>query len=232
VVGYQQVPAGSGRTPRTIAAAWWRAGPAGWQRAAGAVAGALDGAGSRQMLAVTATRDGFVAVGSRDDFPAAWTSADGRTWTEAEVPLPAAATGAVLQHVVADGGTVVAVGVAYLPAGSMPFSARSLNGGSTWTVTLLPAAAGRAQASALAVVGSTFLVAGTFAVAPGQENVMVWTSVGGTEWTEMAPSGTGLTSPGIQAIAGLAVAGQAVTGVGFTASPAGEQPTLWRFRIG
>ena len=72
IVGYQ-VTGG-----RTIAAAWWSADLAGWQRGADAVSapggpGALDGPGphaaSRQMLAVTAGPQGFVAVGSAGPAP-------------------------------------------------------------------------------------------------------------------------------------------------------------------
>jgi hypothetical protein len=231
IVGYQQVPVPGQRNVRTIAASWWSAGLSGWQRAGGAVPGALDGGGNEQMLAVTATRTGFVAVGSRDGVPAAWTSAGGRTWTQADVPLPAGATGGVLQRVAADGGTVIAMGAAYSPVGSVPFWARSADGGSVWSVSLLPAHGGRTQVTALAAAGSTFIATGTFAEAPGQENVVLWTSPGGTAWAEAKPSGEGLASPGVQAIAGLAAYGRTVTGVGFTASPAGEQPILWQLRI-
>jgi hypothetical protein len=46
-----------------------------------------------------------------------------------------------------------------------------------------------------------------------------------------AVPGLGLASPGIQAITGLAVSGRTLTGVGFIATPADEQPTLWQPRI-
>ncbi|HET9974901.1 MAG TPA: hypothetical protein VFQ68_42185 [Streptosporangiaceae bacterium] len=39
-------------------------------------------------------------------------------------------------------------------------------------------------------------------------------------------------APGIQAITGLTVSGRTLTGVGFTATPSGEQPTLWQPPIG
>ena len=45
------------------------------------------------------------------------------------------------------------------------------------------------------------------------------------------PGRAGLASPGVQAITGLAVSGRTLTGVGFTATPAGEQPTLWQAPI-
>ena len=60
---------------------------------------------------------------------------------------------------------------------------------------------------------------------------MVWTSPNGTTWTAATPAGPGLASPGVQAITGLAVSGRTLTGVGFTATPAGEQPTLWQAPI-
>jgi hypothetical protein len=56
----------------------------------------------------------------------------------------------------------------------------------------------------------------------------VWTSRNGSSWQAAEPAGKGLTGPGIQAITGLAVTGSTLTGVGFTASPAGEQPVFWQ----
>jgi hypothetical protein len=223
IVGSQLV------TPaRTIAAAWWSAGLTGWLRAGDAGTGALDGAGSRQMLAVTATAGGFVAVGSHGLYPAAWTTPDGRTWTQADLPLPAGATQALLQHVAADGRIVVAAGVAQTAAGHVPFAARSADGGRTWTESTLPVPAGTAQVSALAATGGRFTMTGTFGARPGEQDVVVWTSQDGTTWQAATPAGSGLASPGIQAITGLAPSGRTLTGVGFTATPAGEQPTLWQ----
>jgi len=57
--------------------------------------------------------------------------------------------------------------------------------------------------------------------------VAVWTSADGARWTVRAPRGTGLSGAGIQQITGLAVSDGALTGVGFTATPTTEQPTLW-----
>lgn len=69
---------------------------------------------------------------------------------------------------------------------------------------------------------------GTFGVTPGERDVVVRTSPSGTAWTAATPAGLGLASPGIQEITGLAASGRTLTGVGFTATPAGEEPTLWR----
>jgi hypothetical protein len=222
IVGYQSVAG------RTIAAAWWSAGLAGWQRAAVSVGNA--GGASRQMLAVTAGPGGFVAVGSAGTAPAAWTAANGgQAWTQQDVPLPVGATRAVLQHVVSNGRTVVAVGTALTTGGQqLPFAASSADGGRTWTESALPVPAGRAFVTALTAAGHEFLATGTFGSTPGHQDVVVWTSASGSAWKAATPGGKGLTGTGIQAITGLDVADGTLTGVGFTATPGGEQPVFWQ----
>jgi hypothetical protein len=230
IVGYQVVGG------RTIAAAWWSAGLTGWQRAGDAVSaktgpGALDGPGaSRQMRAVAGGTRGFVAVGSDGNAAAAWTSADGgRTWTQQNVPLPVGATRAVLQRVVGNGHTVVAVGTALTTAGQqLPFAASSPDGGTTWTESALPVPAGRASVTALTAEGGGFLATGTYGSTPGHQDVVVWTSAGGSAWQAVTPTGLGLTGTGVQAITGLDVSDRTLTGVGFTAAPGGEQPVFWQ----
>jgi hypothetical protein len=225
IVGYQAVAG------RTIAAAWWSAGLTGWHRAGDATPGALDGPGaSRQMLAVTAGPRGFVAVGAAGDAPAAWTSTGGGSaWAQQNVPLPAGATRAVLQHVASSGRTVVAVGTALTTAGQkLPFAASSADGGATWTESALPVPAGRAFVTALTSAGGGFLATGTFGSTPGHLDVVVWTSASGSSWKAVTPGGQGLTGSGIQAITGLTVSGPTLSGVGFTATPGGEQPVLWQ----
>jgi hypothetical protein len=82
--------------------------------------------------------------------------------------------------------------------------------------------------TALAATGGSFTATGTYGSTPGHQNVVVWTSTDGSSWRAAEPAGQGLTGPGIQAITGLAVAGSTLAGVGFTASPAGEQPVFWQ----
>jgi len=67
-----------------------------------------------------------------------------------------------------------------------------------------------------------------FGATPGNRDVVVWTTADGTTWKAATPAGAGLASPGVQAITGLAGSGHTLTGVGFSATPAGEQPTLWQ----
>src|SRR4029077_7738093 len=168
----------------------------------------------------------FVAVGSHGDQPSAWTPAGGgRTRRLARPPMPVGSTRAVLEHVASVGPVVVAVGTAVTTEGrAVPFAASSGNGGATWAESALPAPAGLTSVTALVAAGGTFTATGSYGSTPGHQNVVVWTSHNGSSWQAGAPRGKGLTGPGIQAITGLAVAGSTLTGVGFTASPAGEQP--------
>jgi len=184
------------------------------------------------MLAVAAGPHGFVAVGSDGNAAAAWTSPDGQAWTQQNVPLPYGATRAVLQHVASNGRTVAAVGTALTTAGQqLPFAASSADGGRTWAESALPVPAGRAFVTALTAAGRQFLATGTFGSTPGHQDVVVWTSppgASGSAWQAVTPNGQGLTGTGIQAITGLDVSNRTLTGVGFTATPGGEQPVFWQ----
>jgi len=236
IVGYQrikQVRGGKVVSVRTVAAAWWSAALTGWQRAGAAspagAAGALDGLGARQMTAVAASSAGFVAVGSHGDQPSAWTSADGRTWRQVDLPLPVGSVRATLQHVASSGRKIAAVGTAVTTSGQqVPFAASSSDGGTTWIESALPAPAGLTSVTALAAAGGSFIATGTYGSTPGHQNVVVWTSPNGSAWRAAEPAGQGLTGPGIQAITSLAISGSTLTGVGFTASPASEDPVFWQ----
>jgi hypothetical protein len=170
-----------------------------------------------------------VAVGAHGSQPSAWTSADGRSWRQVDLPLPAGATRAVLEHVASLGRTVAAVGTAVTSAGrTVPFAARSADGGATWTVSVLPGPADLTGVTALTAAGRTFTAAGTFGSTPGHQDVVVWTSPDGSAWRAAEPAGQGLTGPGIQAITSLTATGSTLTGVGFSASPTTEQPVFWQ----
>jgi len=218
---------------RTVAAAWWSTGLSGWAHAGNAGTGDLDGQGGpRQMLAVTASDGGFVAVGSAGGRPEAWTSADGQRWRAVSVPLPGGAGSGVLQQVAANGRRIVATGAESTAAGTVPFAAVSADGGGTWRETVLNApggsvASGPVSVTALAAAGSRFTAVGTSGSA-GNADVVVWASADGSTWKASAPSGTGLSGPGVQELTALTGSGTTLTGVGFTATPLGEQPTLWK----
>ena len=217
---------------RTVAAVWDAPGLTGWQRAAIA----LPATGDSQLNAVTATGKGFAAVGSAGTRAAAWLSPTGRTWSLVTVPQPAGAASAQLDWVAANGTTVAATGTAATAAGQrVPFAAVSTNGGTTWTLDELPAPpAARGAATgvtALAAAGSGFTATGTYGT-PGSQDVVIWTlaarAAAGTAWTAASPEGKGLAGPGTHAITALAGAGSTLTGVGYDATPAGEEPTIWQ----
>jgi hypothetical protein len=232
--------------PRTVAAAWYAPGRTGWRRGTGAQPGALDGPGNRVMSAVTATSRGFTAVGAVGARPAAWLSRTGRTWTLVTLPPPAGAASAALDYVAANGATVAAIGTEVTATGQRrPFDAMSGDAGATWTVALLPlpagstaataaSAASAAAATALTAAGGGFTATGTYGV-PGETDVVVWTlpagAAAGTAWTAVAPQGTGLSSPGMQAISALTATGDTLIGVGYTtrtATATATEPTIWQ----
>ncbi len=215
---------------RTIAAAWQSTGLTGWQRGTDGQPGALDGTGNSQLNAVTATAQGFVAVGSAGPRAAAWLSATGRAWSLVTLPLPDSAVSAELQFAAANGNTVAALGTEVTATGQrIPFAAVSADGGVVWAQTLLPVP--DATVTALAAAGGGFTATGTYG-APGSEDVVVWTlgptAAPRTTWTAAMPDGMGLAGTGTQAITALTATGSTLTGVGFTATPASEQPTIWQ----
>ncbi len=227
IVGYQVI------SGHAIAAAWWSAGLTGWRRAGDETAGALGGtAAGEQMLAVTVGPRGFVAVGADGDRPSAWISPDGQDWTKVDLPLPVGVSRAVLQRVASYGRAVAAVGTVLTTAGQLlPFAASSTDGGTAWTETALPVPSGHAFVTALAASGDGFTAAGTFGPTPGHQDVVVWTSANGSAWQAVTPAGRGLAGPGIQVITALTSSGSTLAGVGFTASPAGEEPVFWQSPI-
>jgi hypothetical protein len=217
---------------RTVAAVWDAPGLTGWQRAAIA----LPATGDSQLNAVTATGKGFVAVGSAGTRAAAWLSPTGRTWSLVTVPQPPGAASAQLDFVAASGTTVAATGIEITAAGQrVPFAAASADDGTTWTLDELPAPpAARGTATgvtALAAAGTGFTATGTYGT-PGSQDVVIWTlaarAAAGAAWTAASPDGMGLAGPGTHAITALAGAGSTLTGVGYIATPAAEEPTIWQ----
>jgi hypothetical protein len=212
----------------TFPAAWWSGDLGTWSRAGGPAPGAAALGGAGQMLGVAAGPSGFVAVGQRGIHPAVWTSGDGQTWHAASLPVPAGQVGAELQQVAVSGRRVVALGEKTSASGAgAAFAEVSADGGATWRPAPLPAPHGPATVTAVTAAAGGFTAVGTYG-RPGHLNVAVWTSPDGARWTASTPHGTGLSGAGIQEITGLAATdGSTLTGVGFTATQDGEQPTLW-----
>jgi hypothetical protein len=162
------------------AAAWVSDGGT-WRASSGADLAGL--AGAVVMNSVTATADGWVAGGFRDDpanlatAAAVWRSTDGATWTLDGTP--AVFAGGRIQGVAASGTTIVAVGTAgdpsYGPAGAW------VSTGGAWTRATIDDAAGVMRAVAATPDGF---------VAVGQDGTdrgaRVWRSTDGRTWTAIA----------------------------------------------
>jgi hypothetical protein len=249
IVGHQR----AGRNGASVAASWYAPGLSGWRRATitgAAVTGQGQQAASAGQLmnAVAATARGFTAVGSAGASPAAWLSADGRSWQQVSLAAPGGAARAALEYVAANGASLVATGTEFTADGaSRPFAEVSANAGATWTSVQLPApGAGPGTGTtvtALTAAAGGFTATGTYVTGAGPE-VVIWTLppgtpvTAGTGWSVVTPQGTGLASTNAEnAITALTTDGATLTGVGFTTAPAQssppgtQRPTLWQSPI-
>jgi len=211
----------------TFPAAWWSRDLRSWHHAGGPASGGAARDDPGEMLGVTAGPSGFVAVGQEGISPAVWTSRDGRAWTMVNLKVPAGVAEADLQRVAVNGRHAVALGQETWPWGAQTaFAEVSADGGRTWQPVSLPSPHGDGAVTAVTPLNGGFTAVGTDGT-PGDQDVIVWTSADGSGWTVQTPNGTGLSGQGIQQITGLAASGGTLIGVGFTATEAAEQPTVW-----
>ena len=217
--GYVIVGKLVGQGGACVADVWWSPNLTSWTRAVDV----NDVNGSSQVLAVAAGTHGFVSAGSHNGKPAVWTSADGRSWTTAILPLPAGASGAVLQQIAIDGNRVVALGQETTGTATVPFAELSINGGVSWRqVPFQPP--GPATAFTALTAGSGGFTAAGQAGEPGQRQVVIWTSASGTAWTQRQISGlTGTQASGSYQITALAPSGAGVAGIGVVATQASQE---------
>jgi hypothetical protein len=226
--GYVVVGGAPGPGGRPAAAAWYSAGLTTWTRAS--VTGTAG-----QMLAVTADRSGFVAVGSAGNTPAVWTARTGSAWQPVGLPLPAGTASGMLTKVTATGERVVAVGNATRPAGAghaagpVPFAAVSSDGGGHWRETVLRSPAGPATVTALTAAGHGFVAAG-LSGAPGNQAMLSWSSPDGLSWQGGTPVAGPLPGRGVQQLTALSARDGALTGAGYAVTQSGEQPVSWHAR--
>jgi hypothetical protein len=189
-----------------------------------------------KVSGVTATDEGFVAVGSVETSAAAWVSPDGQTWQRATFSDGSDAS-ADLVSVAAQGRRLVALGAVPAPGdeaipGSWtgPAAWLSSDGGATWTQTgsTLQGTAPDLYPSSSPDLSA--LSGGFIGVGPNaQGNLAVWTSVDGTKWqpaTIDATSeefGLSLAVSGSRAIIGGRTVG---TGMG------GDRAVFWTGEVG
>jgi hypothetical protein len=168
-----------------------------------------------QMLAVAATANGFVAVGTANHQPAVWVSRDGKTWALTDLS-PA---GAVLRQVAAQGNRIVVTGT---NAAGAPLVLLSVDGGRTWYVAELPHAGSSATVTALTAGPDGFIATGMTG-APGDQQLIEWTSPDGSSWTATPIGAAG----GTRAINALTGTGSSVTGIGEIATDQSGQIVTW-----
>ena len=188
---------------------WWSPDLASWSQARGM----SDG----KVLAVAADERGFVAVGSRDGKPAAWTTFSGRSWTIAHVPMPAGASSAVLQQVAVNGNRVAALGQATVRGDVVPFAVLSVDGGASWGRVPFASPGPDAAFTALIASAGGFIAVGQYGPS-GQAVPAAWTSASGTAWARTPLSGLG----SAYRITALAPAGTAATAIGSVATQQSE----------
>jgi hypothetical protein len=214
IVGKLVAPGGN-----CVADVWFSPNLTGWTRAHDV----NDTTGSSQVLAVAADAGGFVSVGSHNGQPAVWVTSDGTTWTTIVLPLPAGASGAVLQQIAISGNRLAALGQATTKAGTVPIAEFSVDGGTTWQQVPFSSPGPDTTFTALTANSGGFTAAGQFGQ-PGRQQIAAWTSATGTSWTS-APIG-GLTGPqngGSYQISALAPSGGKVTGIGSLATQASQE---------
>ncbi len=209
IVGKLVAPGGS-----CVADVWWSPNLTLWVRAHDV----NDATGSSQVLAVAASAHGFVSAGSHEGRPAVWTTTDGRSWATIVLPMPAGATGAVLQQIAISGNRVVALGQETTAAGTLPIAELSVDGGTSWQQVPFASPGPDTAFTALTAGPGGFAATGRFGE-PGQREVAVWTSANGTVWSPSPISGlTGAQADGSYLLAALAPTRSAVTGIGSIAT--------------
>ncbi len=206
VVGRQMV--GS----RTFAVLWYSADLRSW------TADNNDGLDGRLEAstanAITATPDGFVAVGSHGAVQSMWISSDGLHWRMESVTTPAGASSATLRSVAVSGSRVVAGGYAATPAGDIPVAVASTDDGGEWRQIMLQAPDGLGVVTALTATPGGFTAAG-MAGRSGSQQTVTWTSPDGLAWSRPVPLADG-------EITALALTGTTVAGT----AEQGGTPTL------
>jgi hypothetical protein len=206
VVGRQMVGG------RTFAVLWYSADLRSWTSDDN---DGLDGRLSASTAnAITATADGFVAVGSHGADPTLWVSADGQHWRLDSMSPPAGAASATLSSVAASGANVVAGGYAATRAGDIPVVVVSADGGGQWRQVVLQAPDGLGLITALTATPRGFTAAGIVGRS-GAQHAVTWTSPNGLAWSGPAQA------PGTE-ITALALTGGTVAG----AAEQGATPTL------
>jgi hypothetical protein len=178
-------------------------------------------------------RGGLIIVGglpggaAESIVPAAWHSADGRTWTRAQVGTPALAR---MSAVAARSGAIVAIGDGRVGSGSGSVADQSVNqmyawfsaDGITWSQVALPESSGFIPSALTSWSGGFATIAQVDGITLSSS---VWTSADGRTWQKAPQDFVGFGPTAITALGGRVVA------VGDFLDPKGSVgslvPTSW-----
>ena len=170
--------------------------------------GASNATSGTVAAAAVAVGNGFVAVGAAANCHAIWTSADGRQWTEHDLPKPSGATSATLQSVAAAaGGRFVAAGFATAGAVNVPLVVTSAGAGAPLTQVVLGANGAAATVTGVTATSGGFVAVGLAGPA-GERHAVEWTSRDGLAWSAATP----LASAGSSEITALTTSGAVAAG--------------------
>jgi hypothetical protein len=156
--------------------------------------------------AVTATANGWVAVGAHGNSATIWASADGRHWKPSDMQVPNGASAASLRMVAVNGTRVVAAGNAVTRAGNLPIFVVSADNGGHWQQIVFSASDGLGTVTALTAAGNGFVAAGQVE-SDGAQRTVAWGSPDGSSWSAATPLGSGTGE-----VTALTASGGAATG--------------------
>ncbi|MFI6394934.1 protein kinase [Nonomuraea sp. NPDC050540] len=184
---------------------------------------------------VAPTVSGYAAVGGSGsaghENAVVWVSMDGRAWTARPWSRPPGLESAELEHVVAVGDQITAVGSGRAKAGEQrPFAVVSTDDGRTWKFTWLPAE--REAAVQDVVATAKGLVAVGLQGTNGESDSIVWTSQDGLDWRDQPLSQPDLSGAGAQWLNTIAISGADVVAIGRSSSYRTDHLTLWRTVLG
>ncbi|GAA2615810.1 hypothetical protein SMC26_09790 [Actinomadura fulvescens] len=214
------------------AAVWFSPDLKNWERGKSAGSDGLEGkpGNTRWIGGITGAASGYVAVGGVRDksgnVPAVWTSADGKSWSLQKLPKSGGVTEGHLTRVAANGGSLVATGLAATNQGLRYLGYTSSDGGKTWRESPAPTSAPDVTVTSLAATPKGFVATGAKGN-QGATEVVSWTSTDGSSWVATSPSGEALTGPGDQQITGQATLKNTLVAVGRSTTPQADQPILW-----
>ena len=191
--------------------------------------------GNRQMSDVTAVGPQLMAVGYAQATqgathvePAAWRSADGRTWSLTFLTRGSARS-ATVDRVTAAGSTVIGYGTTQRGVVTSGAIWTSQDTGRTWRLQALAGDGGAratVDASVAAATARGFVVGGSVGQ-PGAARPLLWTSADGLTWRRLALTDRRLAATGDWSVGGVVATGATLVGVATRVIASGSIPVAF-----